>query len=164
METFLSVQKEKERRAAQFIKEPAQKKIYPFTSLLVCGNCDKDYRRKITKAGAVWVCGTFNSLGKAACASKQIPESTLQQVTADVLGQNNFTHEWLCKRIQHIRVCNENTLIFCFKNGSEITQTWKDRSRSQSWTDEMKEAARQKTLERRKCSHRTVAGSLLGKV
>lgn len=39
------------------------------------------------------MCGTFNSLGKAACASKQIPEFTLQQVTADVLGQNDFTHE-----------------------------------------------------------------------
>ena len=59
------------------------------------------------------MCGTFNSLGKAACASKQIPEFTLQQVTANVLGQNDFTHEWLCDRIQHIRVCNDNTLIFC---------------------------------------------------
>lgn len=150
METFQAVQKEKERRAAQFIKKPAPKKIYPFTSLLVCGNCGKNYRRKVTKTGAVWVCGTYNSLGKAACASKQIPESTLQQVTADVLGQNDFTHEWLCHRIQHIRVCNDNTLIFYFKDGSEITRIWKDRSRSQSWTDEMKEAARQKTLERSK--------------
>ena len=88
------------------------------------------------------MCGTYNSLGKAACASKQIPESTLQQVTADVLGQNDFTHEWLCHRIQHIRVCNDNTLIFYFKDGSEITRIWKDRLRSQSWTDEMKEAAR----------------------
>lgn len=96
------------------------------------------------------MCGTFNSLGKAVCASKQIPEFTLQQVTADVLGQNNFTHEWLCDRIQHIRVCNDNALIFCFNDGSEITRIWKDRSRSQSWTDEMKEAARQKTLERSK--------------
>lgn len=148
METFQAVQKEKERRAAQFIKKPAPKKIYPFTGLLVCGNCGKNYRRKVTKAGAVWVCGTFNSLGKAACASKQIPEFTLQQVTADVLGQNDFTHEWLCDRIQHIRVCNDNALIFCFNDGSEITRIWKDRSRSQSWTDEMKEAARQKTLER----------------
>ena len=95
------------------------------------------------------MCGTFNSLGKAACASKQIPEFTLQQVTANVLGQNDFTHEWLCDRIQHIRVCNDNTLIFCFNDGSEITRIWKDRSRSQSWTDEMKATARQKALERR---------------
>lgn len=96
METFQAVQKEKERRASQFIKKPSTKKIYPFTGLLVCDNCGKNYRRKVTKTGAAWVCGTFNSLGKAVCASKQIPEFTLQQVTADVLGQNDFTHEWLC--------------------------------------------------------------------
>lgn len=148
--TFQAVQEEKSRRAARFNKKSVPKKTYPFSSLMVCDNCGKNYRRKITKTGAVWVCGTYNSLGKAACASKQIPESTLQQVTADVLGQNDFTHEWLCHRIQHIRVCNDNTLIFYFKDGSEITRIWKDRSRSQSWTDEMKEAARQKTLERSK--------------
>ena len=101
METFLSVQKEKARRAARFIKKPSPKKTYPFSSLIVCDNCGKNYCRKVTKTGPVWICDTFNSLGKAACASKQIPEPTLQQVTANVLGQNNFTHEWLCERIQH---------------------------------------------------------------
>lgn len=150
METFQAVQAEKARRAARFIKKPAPKKIYPFTSILVCDNCGKNYRRKVTKTGPVWICDTFNSLGKAACASKQIPEPTLQQVTADVLGQKDFTHEWLCDKIQHIRVCDNNTLIFCFKDGSEVTRKWKDRSRSESWTDEMRAAARQKTLERSK--------------
>ena len=149
METFQAVQAENARRAARFIKKPAPKKIYPFTSILVCDNCGKNYRRKVTKTGPVWICDTFNSLGKAACASKQIPEPTLQQVTADVMGQNDFTHEWLCSQIQHISVCNDNTLIFCFKDGSEVTRKWKDRSRSQSWTDEMKATARQKALERR---------------
>lgn len=92
----------------------------------------------------------FNSLGKTAFASKQIPEQTLHQVTADVLGQNDFTHEWLCNRIQHICVCNDNTLIYYFKDGFEVTKIWKDRSRSQCWTDEMKAVARQKALERSK--------------
>ena len=150
METFQAVQAEKARRAARFIKKPAPKKKYPFTSILVCDNCGKNYRRKVTKTGPVWICDTFNSLGKVACASKQIPEATLHEVAADVLGQNDFTHEWLCERIQHIRVCNDNALVFCFKDGSEVTRKWKDRSRSESWTDEMRAAARQKTLERSK--------------
>ena len=42
METFQAVQKEKERRASQFIKKPSTKKIYPFTGLLVCDNCGKN--------------------------------------------------------------------------------------------------------------------------
>ena len=149
METFQAVQAEKARRAARFLKKPAPKKAYPFTSLLVCDGCGKNYRRKVTKTGPVWVCGTFNSMGKAACASKQIPEETLQAVTAEVLGQMDFPEELLRRLIKSILVCNGNVLIFRFFDGSEITRTWQDRSRRQSWTDEMKATARQKALERR---------------
>ena len=149
-ETFQAVQEEKSRRSARFNKNSAPKKTYPFSSLMVCDNCGKNYRRKVTKSGPVWVCDTFNSLGKSACASKQIPEPILQQVTAEVLGKADFTREQLRSQIQQIRVCSGNVLIFCFQNGSEVTRKWKDRSRSESWTDEMKEAARRKALERSK--------------
>ena len=149
METFQAVQAEKTRRAARFLKKPAPKKAYPFTSLLVCDGCGKNYRRKVTKTGPVWVCGTFNSRGKAACASKQIPEETLQAATAEVLGQVDFSEELLRRLIKSILVCNGNVLIFRFFDGSEVTRIWKDRSRRQSWTDEMKATARQKALERR---------------
>ena len=149
METFHAVQTEKARRAAQFNKKPAPRTTSPFSGLLVCDNCGKNYLRKATKTGIVWVCGTFNTLGKAACASKQIPEATLQRVTTEVLGVKAFTREQLHSRIQSIRVCNGNILVFQFQDGSEVTRTWKDRSRSESWTDEMKATARQKALERR---------------
>lgn len=149
METFQAVQAEKVRRAARFVKKTAPKKTYPFTSLLVCDGCGKNYRRKVTKTGPVWICGTFNSMGKAACASKQIPEETLQRVTAEVLGQMDFSEESLRRLIKNILVCNGNVLIFRFFDGSEVTREWQDRSRSQSWTADMKEVARQKALERR---------------
>ena len=149
LDTFHAVQLEKAKRAARFAKPKPAQKTYPFTSLLICEGCGKNYRRKVTSAGPVWVCTTFNSLGKAACPSKQIPEETLQTITADVLGMANFTEELLRKLIKNISVCNGNVLIFRFFNGTEIKRQWKDRSRSQSWTDEMRAAARQKTLERR---------------
>ena len=76
MDTFNAVQAEKARRATRFNRKPQPRKTYPFTGLMVCEICGKNYRRKITKTGPVWVCGTFNSMGKAHCASKQIPEST----------------------------------------------------------------------------------------
>ena len=150
METFQAVQREKAKRAERFVKKPAPKKPYPFTSLMVCKECGKNYRRKITKTGPVWVCGTFTSKGKAACASKQIPEGTLQSVTAEVLGQMDFSEELLRKQIKSILVCNGNVLVFRFFDGTDVTREWKDRSRRESWTAEMKETARQKTLERRK--------------
>ena len=115
---------------------------------MVCEICGKNYRRKITATGPVWVCGTFNTKGKAYCASKQIPESTLQQVTAEVLETTVFEPDSL-RRVSSILVCRGNRLTFRFHNGAEITRQWKDRSRSESWTDEMKAAARQKALERR---------------
>ena len=88
-------------------------------------------------------------MGKAACASKQIPEETLQGVTAEVLGQVDFPEELLRRLIKSILVCNGNVLVFRFFDGSEVKREWHDRSRSQSWTPDMKEAARQKALERR---------------
>ena len=47
-------------------------------------------------------------------------------------------------------ICAEdgNRLVFRFKNGEETVKRWKDRSRAESWTQEMREAARQKALER----------------
>ncbi len=149
METFQAVQREKAKRAERFVKKPAPQKTYPFTSLMVCKECGKNYRRKITKTGPVWVCGTFTSKGKAACASKQIPEGTLQSVTAEVLGQIDFSEELLRRQVKSILVCNGNVLVFRFFDGTDVTRKWKDRSRRESWTAEMKEAARQKTLERR---------------
>ena len=41
-----------------------------------------------------------------------------------------------------------NLLRFIFADGSTADYVWKDRSRSESWTDEMKAAARRKTKER----------------
>lgn len=149
-EIFQAVQDEKSRRAAKFNKKYAAKKAYPFSSLMVCDNCGKNYRRKVTRSGSVWVCNTFNSFGKSACASKQIPEPILQEVTAEILGKKDFTNEFLHSRIKQIRVCNGNVLIFRFQDGSEVTRKWKDRSRVESWTEEMKEKARCQALERSK--------------
>ena len=148
--TFEAVQSEMAQRAKRFKKANVPKATYPFSGKLVCCICGKNYRRKVTHTGPVWICGTYNTLGKVACASKQIPESTLMSITAEVLGIEDFNEQAFSDRVAHIRVCAENTLIYQFIDGAETKIQWKDRSRSQSWTDEMKVAARRKTIERRK--------------
>ena len=50
--------------------------------------------------------------------------------------------------ITAIRAERDNTLVFILADGSEIVKRWQDRSRSESWTDEMREQARRKTVER----------------
>ena len=148
LETFNAVQAEIARRAAKHTHPGRSQKTYPFTGLLTCDNCGKHYRRKVTATGPVWICTTYNTLGKAACASKQIPEAALTAVTAEVIGTDTFDTEALHNKITAVRVADKNTLVFCFKDGTEAVKRWADRSRAESWTSEMRDAARKKTLER----------------
>lgn len=142
---FNAVQEEIKHRADKHA-HISPKVTYPFTGLIVCGNCGKHYRRKVTRSGAVWICSTFNTIGKEYCASKQIPESILISITEETLGSINALND----KITAIRAEKDNTLVFCFTNGESSVKRWTDRSRRESWTDEMRETARQRTLERNK--------------
>lgn len=138
-ETFDAVQAELERRKIHYHKEnETKRKSYPFTGLITCGKCGKHYARKTTTTGFVWICQTFNSYGKDFCRAKQIPEEKLITAVADIdLGA-----------VKEI-TANDNVLTIHFQDGSSAERQWKDRSRAESWTPEMKEKARQKALERR---------------
>ena len=135
--TFEAVQEKLARRSEHYSGKKPSTVTYPFTRLIVCANCGKHYRRKTTATGIVWICSTYNTHGKKACAdSKAIPESVLYELTADTpLGD-----------LTAIRAEKDNALIFCFKNGEQTVKRWKDRSRRESWTEEMKEKARQQAL------------------
>ena len=139
MEEYEAVQAEIARRSAKYVpSDRCYTGRYPFSGLIVCAHCGKHYRRKVTATGPVWICSTYNYKGKAACPSKQIPETTLTALTADLdIGD-----------LTEIIAEDRNTLIFRFKDGKKAVKRWQDRSRAESWTPEMKEAARQKAIER----------------
>ena len=120
-----------------------------FTGKIHCADCGKNYRRKTTPYRVVWCCSTFNSRGKKYCpTSKAIPEETLKTVCAIALGLTRFEERVFEERVLQIDACPGNRLRFHFSDGNEKELTWQDRSRSESWTPEMREAARQKTLSR----------------
>lgn len=150
LEQYNAVQREIQKRSEKHSRSGIPKATYPFTGKLICGGCGKHYRRKVTKGGPVWICGTFNSLGKAYCPSKQIPESTLMDVAADVLGTAIFDADTFLSKITAVRVESGNKLVFLHSDGKESVKRWPDRSRADSWTEEMKAAARQREQERRK--------------
>ena len=143
MEDYQAVQAEMVRRSAKHNKTAHGHVKYPFTSMIVCGTCGKGYRRKVTRTGPVWICSTFNIYGKAACPSKQIPEGTLEKAAAEVLGLDAFDAKALHDKITAIRAEGNNTLVFLFKDGTQTVKRWADRSRAESWTPEMKAAARE---------------------
>ena len=134
MDTFTAVQIEMARRADQFGK-PQTTATYPFTGLITCAGCGKHYRRKMKETGPVWICATYNTLGKAACPSKAIPERVLDTIVDEIGGIGKITA---------ISAHNNNTLVFTLCSGEQIVKQWQDRARRESWTPEQREAARQK--------------------
>ena len=147
LDTFLTVQKEIQHRADKYNRHSSNA-IYPFTGKLVCANCGKHYRRKVRKNGTVWICSTYNSLGKAHGPSKQIPEDTLYNIATDALELDEFDMDIFLNEITDITVENGNLLTFRFRDGTETVKQWSDRSRAASWTPEMRTAVGQKTRER----------------
>ncbi|MCI6360542.1 MAG: recombinase family protein [Eubacterium coprostanoligenes] len=117
---------------------------YPFTGKLQCDCCGKNFKRRKYRYGDNWMCSTFAEFGKDACPSKQIKEDILLKETAKVLGLPQFDEKVFSDKISHITVCNDNILIYHFKNGKEQTVKWEHKKRSDSWTPEMRQAARER--------------------
>ncbi len=139
LETFNAVQEEIQRRNEKYAPtKPRQ--TSPFTGLITCAICGKHYRRKTTATGPVWICSTYNSYGKAYCPSKAIPEDKLVQ-TAALVGATG--------EITAITAHNDNLLEFTLKDGTSAIKRWQDRSRAESWTEEMRKTAGRKTRERK---------------
>ena len=136
--TFQAVQVEMNRRAEKYAK-PQPKNSYPFSGMIICAICGKHYRRKMTATGPVWICSTYNTLGKDVCASKAIPEATLRVVADELGGVGEITA---------IIAETDNTLVFTLADGSQSVKRWQERSRAESWTNEMRAAAGQQTRER----------------
>lgn len=126
-------------------KEP---QINVFSGLIKCVNCGKSYRRVTSNGTVGYNCSTYVKKGKSVCYGKKIPEITLQTVTAEVLNLKCFDENIFTEQIEKILVPGPNKLIFIFKDGHEVIREWKDRSRSEVWTEEIKEQARKKTIER----------------
>lgn len=97
-----------------------------------------------------WNCTTFQTKGKSECAAKRIPEETLETLTCEVLGEGSIDSDMVRSKITAIRAEKNNVVVYCMDDGSEIVKRWKDRSRAESWTPEMKEKARQRALQARR--------------
>lgn len=149
-EDFERVQEILRAGQAKYQHHPQAPVHYPFTGKIECGVCGAMYRRKIAGSEPkykkpVWICQTFNRLGKQFCASKQIPEDILKSVTASVLGMEAFDAGIFERQIERIRVIGPNQLMFLFRDGHRISREWQDASRK--WSDAQKEAARKRYYE-----------------
>ena len=120
--TYNSVQTEMKKRSEKFtVSEP--KKTYPFTGLITCTVCGKHYRRKTARGKPIWICPTYNTYGKDACASKAIPEDTLLALADEVGGIGEITE---------IRAEEDNTLTFIIKSGERTVKRLQTRKKGEN--------------------------------
>lgn len=141
---FLRVQTLREGRA---IRKGLRQEPSLFSGLVRCGCCEARCRRKKTHGIVKWWCSTFDRKGKQYCPdAKAVPEEALIKSACDVLEADVLDEAFLRERIDHIDVCTDNVLRFFLKDGSKPERQWRDHSRAESWTPEMKETARKKEV------------------
>ena len=138
------------RERAERRKDCAQPQRSEFTLKIRCPFCGQAYKRVTSNGTVGWSCSTYQEKGKQYCHGKKIPETTLKALAADVLGIPCYETAEFEAQIEHIEVPADNHLTFFLKDGSVEERTWADRSRSESWTPEMKEKARQRAMKRKR--------------
>ena len=138
LEDFMVVQQRIEQNRQRSNISNSFGKRSALTGKIVCDKCGKHYRRKTSHGGPVWNCSTCLRFGKAYCHTKQIPEDILMATAASVLGCAVFDEALFHEKISEIRVPAFNHLVFIFKDGAQVERVWQDKSRADSWTDEMR--------------------------
>ena len=146
LETFILCQDLKRERSEYYKTKKEENAVYPFTMMIKCGVCGKGFRRKHANKKILWTCCTYNTRGREFCNSKSIPETVLIDLTKEVLGVSEVTRKVVISKIIRIEAFNGNKVVFHLKDGQVIEKVWKDITRRDSWTPEMKEAARQRSL------------------
>lgn len=151
-ETIRLLHEERARRVARFQPKVKTPQRYPFSGVIVCGQCGARFRRKIAGSGPkykrpVWVCSTYNQMGKEHCASRMIPEGILEEVAAEVLEIPEFDSAVFAQRVKEIQVPAVDRLVFHFHSGAPMVRDWSHRSRRESWDEERRQ--RQRELSKR---------------
>lgn len=120
-----------------------------FTGKICCVKCGKNYKRGRHGDRVFWNCSTYLTKGSKFCRCSQIPETLLYSITAEVLGLKEFDPDIFESKITVIEAHDDNTLVFCFTDGTQTVKRWQHRSRAESWTPEMREKARQRTAQQK---------------
>jgi DNA invertase Pin-like site-specific DNA recombinase len=147
-ETFEVVQAEMARRSVK-TGERRGPVNSEFSGLIRCKRCGVAFCRKVSAAGTkyakpVWACRTYTHFGKDFCPARRIPEDILKEKCAEALGLTGYDPAALKEKVKGITVPDDGILVFTFSDGTDRKVAWQHRSRSESWTDGMRDAARAK--------------------
>ena len=131
--TFEAAQAERARRAGRFRHGKGERS--PYAGMVLCPHCGRAFRSRVCKGIRYWMCPTALIEGRSECPSRQIPERALAKAVPSLDG------------VEAIVAMDGNRLLIKKKDGSAAEIPWKEPSRRDSWTPEMKERARQRAKE-----------------
>ena len=138
------------RQHAERRRDCARPQRSEFTTKIRCPICGQAYKRVTSNGTVGWNCSTYQDKGKRYCRGKKIPEAVLKALVADVLELPCYEAPEMEAQIDHIEVPADNHLRLYLRGGRVEERIWKDRSRRESWTPEMKEKARQNAMKRKR--------------
>jgi len=144
-ELFDKVQKIKHQRAIKN-KSHLPKKKTKLHGLIQCGNCGSTYTPKKMRQKDIWICSKSASKGQDVCDSKLVPHNIIVEASKHVLDMDQYNKTIFNSKVTKIIVQANKVLEFYMKDGMVISYRWKHKSRSKSWTPEMKEQARLRSL------------------
>lgn len=147
LETWNKTQAEMKKRRDS-INRKENPTYSPLKGVIKCGHCGKSYLRKDHEYRVHWICATYARKGKNGCPSKRIDEEELLKVLDEVQSSTKYDKDTFISNIKRIDVYKDYTIKITFISKDEITTQVKKHSRSNSWTPEMKEKARQREIER----------------
>lgn len=144
------------RKAQEILKEKAEKwkqkkpEYNEFSKKIICSGCGKPYKRIMCRGVAGWNCSTVIRKSAAFCHGKKIPEVTLRSVKREVLALSEYDPSVFLEKVDNIEVPEDFRLIYHLRDGRSVPASWQEHSRRDSWTEEMKETARRRTIEQRR--------------
>ncbi len=125
-ETFDAVQAELKRRAG--IGGLAESDGLVFRKMITCEICGRKFCHTSAGRGAAkcraWACGGRDKRTGANCTAIIIPEPTLMEVSASVLGLGSFDGCVFTEKVERIIAHEGRRLTFVFKDGTEVSADW----------------------------------------
>ncbi|MBQ2938906.1 MAG: recombinase family protein [Clostridia bacterium] len=138
--------KERLQEASDYFTPTTPQSDSPFSKMMFCGYCGEYVKRAKNNARTVWNCHRYLEEGKAGCeGAKQIRNDMLEELCCEVFGWESLDEEFIRKNVVKIKVF-AHKLTFEMADGASIEKEWKNKSRSASWTPEMRERARQRAI------------------
>lgn len=119
-----------------------------YTGIIYCGSCGEKFIYKIANGSLYLSCRTYQYMGKDKCPIAKIPEYAITEHAKEIIGKENITREDILANFGKIIIPKNRQILFITKSEEAILREWEHKSRSESWTPEMREKARMRSLAR----------------